>query len=90
MQFRGGPTHCSGSRHFGIFAHHVVQLLTIQLLQLVAITSSLATKLIDYVSAFWQTTIIDDVSIDLPCGCKTFNNLGTKENCKPGHVFKLN
>jgi hypothetical protein len=60
------------------------------MLLVLAITLSLATKQVDNVSSFHQAPISDDVYIDLPRGWQTLNQIGIKENFKPGHVLKLN
>jgi Reverse transcriptase (RNA-dependent DNA polymerase). len=67
-----------------------VQWSTIRILLILSITLSLATKQVDYVSAFCQAPIDDDVYIDLPRGWQTLNDMGIKESFKPGHVLKLN
>jgi hypothetical protein len=84
-----GDQQIEGVDFFDTFAP-VVQWSTIRMLLVLAITLSLATKQVDYVSAFCQAPISDDVYIDLPRGWQTLNQMGIKENFKPGHVLKLN
>jgi Reverse transcriptase (RNA-dependent DNA polymerase)./Integrase core domain. len=84
-----GDQQIEGVDFFDTFAP-VVQWSTIRILLILSITLSLATKQVDYVSAFCQAPIADDVYIDLPRGWQTLNELGIRENFKPGHVLKLN
>lgn len=84
-----GDQQIEGVDFFDTFAP-VVQWSTIRILLILSITLSLATKQVDYVSAFCQAPIADDVYIDLPRGWQTLNEMGIKENFKPGHVLKLN
>jgi Reverse transcriptase (RNA-dependent DNA polymerase). len=84
-----GDQQIEGVDFFDTFAP-VVQWSTVRILLILSITLKLATKQVDYVSAFCQAPIEDDVYIDLPRGWQTLNELGIKENFKPGHVLKLN
>jgi hypothetical protein len=84
-----GDQQIEGVDFFDTFAP-VVQWSTVRILLILSITLNLATKQVDYVSAFCQAPIEDDVYIDLPRGWQTLNELGIKENFKPGHVLKLN
>jgi hypothetical protein len=59
-------------------------------LLILSITLKLAKKQSDYVSAFCQAPIKDYVYIDLPRGWQTLNELGIKENFKPGQLLKSN
>jgi len=45
---------------------------------------------VDYVSAFCQAPIEEDVYVELTRGWRTLNSIGIEEDFKEGHVLKLN
>ena len=85
-----GDQQIEGIDFFDTFAP-VVQWSTVRMLLVLSLTLGLATKQVDYVSAFCQAPITEDVYIRLPKGWRKLNELGgLKESFKDGHVLKLN
>lgn len=84
-----GDRQIEGVDFFDTFAP-VVQWSTVRLLLVLSISLGLATKQVDYVSAFCQAPIEEDVYIEHPRGWRNLNKLGLKEKFKDGHVLKLN
>ena len=84
-----GDRQIEGVDYFDTFAP-VVQWSTVRLLLVLSVTLGLATKQVDYVSAFCQAPIEEDVYIEHPRGWRKLNRLGLKEKFKEGHVLKLN
>jgi hypothetical protein len=85
-----GDQQIEGVDFFDTFAP-VVQWSTVRLLLVISLILNLATKQVDYVSAFCQASIEEDVFIELPRGWRALNQMGgLKEHFKDGHVLKLN
>ena len=84
-----GDKQIEGVDYFDTFAP-VVQWSTVRLLLVLSVSLGLATKQVDYVSAFCQAPIEEDVYIEHPRGWRNLNKLGVKEKFKDGHVLKLN
>ena len=84
-----GDMQIEGVDFFNTFAP-VVQWATVRLLLNLSITLKLATVQVDYVSAFCQAPIDEDVYVELPRGWQTLNSLGIDEKFKKDHVLKLN
>lgn len=84
-----GDRQIEGVDYFDTFAP-VVQWSTVRLLLVLSLSLGLATKQVDYVSAFCQAPIEEDVYIEHPRGWRKLNGLGLKEKFKEGHVLKLN
>ena len=84
-----GDKQIEGVDFFDTFAP-VVQWSTVRLLLVLSLTLNLATKQVDYVSAFCQAPIDEDVYVEPPLGWRRLNRLGLKENFKENHVLKLN
>ena len=85
-----GDQQIEGVDFFDTFAP-VVQWSTVRLLLVLSLTLGLATKQVDYVSAFCQAPIDEDVYVELPKGWQKLNQMGgLKEKFKADHVLKLN
>ena len=84
-----GDQQIEGVDYFDTFAP-VVQWSTVRLMLVLSLTLGLASKQVDYVSAFCQAPIDEDVYVNLPKGWRRLNELGgLKENFKADHVLKL-
>ena len=85
-----GDKQIEGIDFFDTFAP-VVQWSTVRLLLVLSLTLNLATKQVDYVSAFCQAPIEEDVYVELPLGWRRLNKFGgLKEKFRENHVLKLN
>ena len=85
-----GDQQIEGVDFFDTFAP-VVQWSTVRMLLVLSLTLGLATKQVDYVSAFCQALISEDIFIRLPKGWRKLNALGgLKKSFKDDHVLKLN
>jgi len=84
-----GDMQIEGVDFFNTFAP-VVQWATVWLLLNLSITLDLESVQVDYVSAFCQAPIEEDVCVELPRGWRTLNSIGIEEDFEEGHVLKLN
>ena len=84
-----GDQQIEGVDYFDTFAP-VVQWSTVRMMLVLSLTLGLASKQVDYVSAFCQAPIEEDVYVNLPKGWRRLNQLGgLKEQFKADHVLKL-
>ena len=84
-----GDQQIEGVDFFDTFAP-VVQWSTVRMMLVLSLTLGLASKQVDYVSAFCQAPIEEDVYVNLPKGWRKLNALGgLKESFKEDHVLKL-
>ena len=60
-----------------------------RMLLILSITLRLDTMQVDYVSAFCQAPIKEDVYIEMPQGWQTLNHIRIIENFKKDHILKL-
>ena len=84
-----GDQQVEGVDFFETFAP-VVQWSTVRIMFILSLQLGLASMQVDYVSAFCQAPIEEDVYISIPRGWETLNEMGLTEKFKPGHVLKLN
>ena len=83
-----GDTQTEGVDYFESFAP-VVSWTTVRLLLILSVMLDLKTSQVDYVAAFCQAPMKDDVYIELPQGWQRLNDMGLTTPFKPGHVLKL-
>ena len=83
-----GDMQIEGVDFFDTFAP-VVQWATVRILLILSITLKLETMQVDYVSAFCQALIKEDVYVEIPRGWQTLNHVGISENLKKDRVLKL-
>ncbi len=84
-----GDKQIEGIDVFDTFAP-VVQWSTVRLLLVLSLSLGLATKQVDYVAAFCQAPITEDIYVALPQGWRSLNRSGKlKERFKENHVLKL-
>ena len=84
-----GDMQIEGVDFFNTFSP-VVQWATVRLMLNLSTTLGLESVQVDYVSAFCQAPIHEDVYVELPRGWQTLNKIGIEEDFKKDHVLKLN
>jgi hypothetical protein len=67
----------------------VVQWSTVHMMFILSLQLGLSSTQVDYVSAFCQAPIKEEVNVALPRGWETLNQMGIPENFRRDHVLKL-
>ena len=83
-----GDQQIEGVDFFDTFAP-VVQWSTVRMMFILSLQLGLASTQVDYVSAFCQAPIEEEVYVALPRGWETLNTMNIPEKFKRNHVLKL-
>ena len=83
-----GDQQIEGVDFFDTYAP-VVQWSTVRMMFILSLQLGLASTQVDYVSAFCQAPIEEEVYVGLPRGWETLNNLNIPQRFKRNHVLKL-
>ena len=83
-----GDQQIEGVNFFDIFAP-VVQWSTVRMMFILSLQLGLASTQVDYVSAFCQALIEEEVYVGLPRRWETLNTMNIPEKFKKDHVLKL-
>ena len=83
-----GDQQIEGVDFFDTFAP-VVQWSTVRMMFILSLQLGLASTQVDYVSAFCQAPIEEEVYVGLPRGWESLNNMNIPQKFKRNHVLKL-